>query len=492
MATKESNRAVSKAVSDMDKPERFRLGEIGYNGLRIFDGVTAEEIKRELNWPYSVNTYRQMSYHTSINACLNLYDNLISKVSWRVKPPKEATEEEINQCKFIEECMDDMEQPFRQFVRDALSSNIYGFAVIEKVYRRRYKSNGSMYDDGKIALKKLGLRNQETIDKFVFDDEGNLVGVKQNLSNVGTSYGISFKNKNMEVVIPRNKFIHITVGRNRNDPFGKSPLRDVYLAWRYLEVIQEIEASGVARDLQGLPVIRIPAQYMSDDASPEQKAIYENFKNILRNIQNNAQSGVILPSNIDPDSREKLFELSLLSSEGGKKNFDTSKVKEYYQNQIYTGLFADVLILGQGGVGSFALGQIKNSLTASAAETMLDNIVDAFNRDVIRQIYELNGWNVSRAGSLDYENLHVVDLETLSKYWQRVASVGLLEKDRAVLNAVRTAAGVDPIPDDVEPREQYLTPSTSKAGEGMKTAGEGTANDVSGNDTSSNNLDNTA
>lgn len=487
-----SNKTEVEKANNLDQPERFRIGEIGYAGLSLFDGVTNEEMKRELNWPYSAKTYKEMSYHTSINACLSLYENLISKVEWRIVPPKKATEEEKKQAEFVEQCINDMDIPFRQVIKDCLSSNIYGFSVLEKVYRRRLYSNGSVYNDGKIGLKKIALRNQETIEKFIFDDTGNeLIGVKQNLSLVA-NLGLGRSFKQMEIVLPRSKFMHITTGRNRNDPYGKSPLRDVYLAWRYLTVIQEIEAAGVARDLQGMPILYLPAQYMAADASPEQKAVYENFKNIIRNIQNNSQSGVILPSQADPDTRQPLFDLKLLSTEGGKKNFDTTKVKEYYQNQIYTGLFADVLILGQGGVGSFALGQIKNSLTGSAVESMLDNIVEVFQRDVIRQIYELNGWDISRCASLDYENLHAVDLETLSKFWQRVTSVGLVEKDRPVLNAVRTAAGVDPLPDDEEPRKQYMEGSTSRAGDGMKTAGEGTSNNPSGSDNSSTNLDNTA
>lgn len=490
MARTKKETTIEKAVAPMDQPGRFQLGEVGYSGLDIFNGVTQEEIKRELNFPYSLKTYKEMSYHSCINSCLSLYDNLISKVSWRVAPPKDATEEEKKQAEFVEQCLHDMDVPFRSVIKDALSSNIYGFAVQEKVYRRRYLSNGSVYNDGKIGLKKIALRNQETIEKFIFDDtSGDLVGVKQNLSNVAGALNI--KSNKLTVNLPRNKFMLVTTGRNRQDPYGKSPLRDVYLAWRYLTVIQEIEAQGVARDLQGLPVLSIPAQYMADDASPEQKAIYENFKNIIRNIQNNSQSGLILPSQADPETRLPLFDLKLLSTEGGKKSFDTTKVKEYYQNQIYTGLFADVLILGQGGVGSFALGQIKNSLTGSAVESMLDNIVDTFNRDVIRQLYELNSWDVSRCASLDYENLHAVDLETLSKYWQRVASVGLVEKDRPVLNAVRSAAGLDPMPDNMEPRKDLIE-DQSKAGQGMQTPGEGTAKNVSGTDSSSNNLDNKA
>jgi len=491
MARTKQTQTVEKAVAPQDKPERFQIGEIGYSGLQLFNGVSNEETKRELNWPQSAYTYKEMSYHSAINSCLSLYDNLISKVDWRVVPPKDATEEEKKQTEFINQCLGDMEHSFRDFIKDALSSNIYGFSVHEKVFRKRTKANGSLYDDNKIGLKKLALRHQESIYRFIYDKEGNeLVGVEQNASSVNNMrYSTG---KNLRVVLPMSKVVHITTGRNRSDPFGKSPLRDVYLAWRYLTVIQEIEAAGVARDLQGLPVLEIPAQYMSADASAEQKAIYENFKNIIRNIQNNSQSGIILPSATDPDTRQKLFSLTLLNSDG-KKSFDTGKVKEFYQNQIYTGLFADVLVLGQGGVGSFALGQIKNSLTGAAAESMLDNIIEVFNRDVIRQLYELNGFDPARACTLDYENLHTVDMETVSKFWQRIASTGMVEKDRSVLNAVRTAAGVDALPDDLEPQEELMTGNSSRAGDGMAAGGvNGTSSSVASTDTSSTNVDNAA
>jgi hypothetical protein len=50
--------------------------------------------------------------------------------------------------------------------------------------------------------------------------------------------------------------------------------------------------------------------------------------------------------------------LDLLSVDG-KKNFDISKIKEYYKNLIFTFLFSDVLTLGQSSTGSFAIGSIK-------------------------------------------------------------------------------------------------------------------------------------
>lgn len=479
---------VTKAVSEV--PDRFKLGEAGYLGLNIFNGVSADELKRELNFPNNIKIYKEMSYHSAVNSSLTLFENIVGKATWTFKPPFNATAEEKKQCEIVQSMMDDMDHTWAEFIRDILSMNVYGFSVHEKVYRRRLKSNGSMFNDGYIGWKKLPIRAQETIQKFIFSDDGNeITGVKQVLTGVSDPYNRYEKRAMNEIVMTRAKFMLFRAGRHRGDPYGKSPLRDAYLAWRFLTALEDLEAVGVAKDLNGLPVLMLPPQYLSEDATPEQKAIKDYYVNAMRNLQMNQQSALILPNAFDPDSKKPLFSLELLSVDG-KKAFDISKIKEYYKNLIFTSLFSDVLIMGQSSTGSFALGAIKNSLSGAAAEGMIKIICEVLNQELIKQTYELNGWDVSRRGTLDFDNLQEADLETLSKYLQRTASVGLIEKDRDVLNFVRSSMGVDPLDADLEPQLDLITPDTSRAGDGMTSPGEGTSTNVSGQDTSSNNLDN--
>lgn len=485
-----TKQTVEKSINDT--PERFKLGESGYLGLNIFDGVTKDELKKELNFPRSIETFKQMSYHSTVNAALTLYANLIGKVKWKFLPPQDATEEEKRQAQIINEMMHDMDQPWGEFINDVMSAQVFGFSIHEKVFRRRLRESGSKYNDGLISWKKLPIRNQETIDKFIFSDDGNEIkGVKQDLTLVHDMYNRYSSRTDKTVVLPRSKFMHFRVGRHKGDPFGKSPLRDAYLAWRYLTIVEEIESNGVAKDLVGFPVLKLPPMYLSPDATPEQKAIRTYYENVMRNLQINQQSALILPNAYDPETRQPLFELELLSLDG-KKGMDTDKIKTYYKNLILTSLFADVLVLGQGATGSFALGQIKNSLSGSAAESLLETFTETINQDLIRHTYELNGWDVARMGRMDYENLEADDLETESKFWQRIASVGLVEVDRAVLNRIRSIAGIEPLADDTPVDYENLSNNTSRAGDGMVTAGEGTADNVSGSDTSSNNLENNA
>ena len=490
MATRKKavTETVTKAVSEV--PDRFKLGEAGYLGLKMFNGVSADELKRELNFPNNIKIYKEMSYHSAVNSSLTLFENIVGKATWTFKPPVNATAEEKKQCKIVQSMMDDMDHTWAEFIRDILSMNVYGFSVHEKVYRRRLKSNGSMFNDGYIGWKKLPIRSQETVQKFIFSDDGNdITGVKQVLTGVSDPYNRYEKRAMNEIVMTRAKFMLFRAGRHRGDPYGKSPLRDAYLAWRFLTALEDLEAVGVAKDLNGLPVLMLPPQYLSEDATPEQKAIKDYYVNAMRNLQMNQQSALILPNAFDPDSKKPLFSLELLSVDG-KKAFDISKIKEYYRNLIYTSLFSDILQMGQSATGSFALGSIKNSLSGAAAEGMIKIICEVVNQELIKQTYELNGWDVSRRGTLDYDNLEDADLETLSKFWQRVASVGLVEKDREVLNAVRLAVGVDALPDDLPPQEDIMTGNSSRSGDGMTTPGEGTSDNVSGEDASSNNLDN--
>ena len=484
-------KAIEKAVSPLDQPERFRMGELGSLGIRHFGGVTQDELKAELNWPRSINTFRDMSYHSAVNAPLTLFENIISKATWTYKPPADATEEEKNQAKIINQMMQDMEQPWSEFIRDVLSSNVFGFSVHEKVFRKRYKANGSLYDDGIIGWKKLPIRVQESISKFIFSEDGNeIIGVQQNLSAINDIYN-RFSSRGNLINIPRSKFLLFRTGKHRGDPFGKSPLRDAYLAWRFLTALEELEATGVAKDLNGLPVLYLPAQYLATDAPPEVQAIRLYYEGVMRNLQMNEQSAVILPQVIDSESRTPMFKLDLLSVDG-KKNFDISKIKEYYKTLIFVSLFADILIQGTTSTGSFALGTIKNSLSGAYAERLISSIAEELQNDLIKMTYQLNGWDESRMGKFDFDGIEPADLDTFSSAIMRMGASGYVPKTLEVINAVLSNLGIDPLPEDTV-LEDILPESKSRSGDGAAAGtGNGTSSSVASQDNSIANMSNAA
>jgi hypothetical protein len=481
-----TKKEIVEKASLLDTPERFKLGAIGYSGFKMFDGVVETEMVLDLKYPKSNETYDKMMLHPAINASVALHKSMVGKATYRFLPPKDATDDEQNKTELVEQMFGDMETTLENVISEAMTMVDYGFAPLEKIYRKRAKDTGSIYDDGLIGIRKISLRHQKSISKFVFDEAGeNIKGIKQDISLLSDPYNRYSSIGKTSAVIPRNKFLLFTAGNTKANPFGTSPLRNAYLPWKYLQAIEELEASGVSKDLQGLPMLSIPAQYMSEDASPSQKQFYQYAQNLVRNVQMNSQSGIVMPMIYDPETRQPLFKLELLSTEG-KKNYDLNKVKEYYRMMIFIALSSDVLLQGATSVGSFALGALKNSLTGQAVENYVKHIVEVINNDLIRQIYELNNWDVSRRCKLDYEGFEDYDLDTFSKMIQRAAATGMLPKTLDVINAVLRSIGVDELPPTTtqEELENLLTPKTSKSGQGMQeglNSGTGSADGSSGN-----------
>lgn len=458
---------------------RMRMSEMGYTGLKQVDGHVYEEIRQELRFPQSVRTFKKMSQDATVSSAIKLIEMMISRVKWKVKAPEDATETEKQRANFVTECQHDMEHSWYSFIREVSSVYTYGFSVHEKVYRRRLQSKGSKYNDGLWGIKKLPIRSQDTIREWEFSDDGReLKGVVQDLSYL--DYSSRYKHfDNTEVVIPRNKFLLFRTDVKRDNPEGCSPLVGAYVAYKHRLLLEEQESVGVCRDLGGLPVLKIPPRYMSPDATDEEKAIYQYYQRVIRNIQNNEQGGLILPQAFDPESRNSLFEFDLMSVRGSKQ-YDTNSIIQRYDNKILINLFADILKLGTEQVGSYSLASSKTNIVAMAIESRLQEIQDVLNHDLIPQLFKINGWSLERLPTFEYSDLEDIDLDEFSKAVQRMASVGMIEVDREAINRVREALGLGAKAEDEEVDFDILSNNVSRGGDGMATSGEGTSNSFGG------------
>lgn len=480
-----------------DSSIRLRMGEQGYLGLRISNDQIYEEAREELRWPRSIQTYYEMANDATIASALSLFEMMISRVSWKVAIPKDASPELQKRAKFVEQCMHDMDHSWFSFIKEVTSCFTYGFSVHEKVFRRRLRSNGSRYNDGNIGIKKLPIRSQTTISKFLFDENGReLEYIVQDLSFVPDAAryaGLLQKHPNGELKLPRNKCLLFRTDVSRDNPEGKSPLSKVYVAFRYMQEIKEQEAIGITRDLAGMPTLYIPPRYMSADASPEEQQVYEYYKKVIRNIQMNEQSGLILPQMIDPESKQPMFKFELMGTQGGK-SYDTNKIIQRYANEILQALFADMLKLGQDSVGSYSLADSKSSLVAMAIESRLKEIQDVLNKDLMVQLFELNGWSTEELPEFVYGDLDEVDLDKFSQAIQRIKANSLITPTAGNVNYIAEVLG---LPDRVEEGmsqeelNELLGSSTSRSGDGMsKGSGNGTSDNPASRDNSTSNKEN--
>lgn len=468
--------------------------ELGMNGLSVNNGVVSEESYAELQWPACISTYNKMWHDPAVVAANKTIKSYIRKAKYNVivdEPHPSA--EQVAQVQFIKECMGDMSTSFNDVVNEALSKLKYGFSIHEKVfkYRNNYGKFKSSYDDGRIGWAKLPIRSQKTISQWFFDELGReLLGVEQDLRRVNTGYNTNKYGGNAstpaKIELPRKRFMHFRHDPENDNPEGTSPLKGCWLPWKYKVNVEEYQASGISRDLGGLPVMTMPPEYMSDDATPAQKAVFEYYKSIIRNIQANEQAGLILPAYYDPDTKQPLFTFELKTVTGGKL-YDTKGIIDGYENKILMTYLADVLKLGQDASGSFALSDNKTNLLAVGIKSIVDEVLQVFNNDLIPQTLVMNGWKRSKdMPKIVMEDLDDRDLNVLGQFIQRVVSTGAVELDQGSSDYLREACGMPVINRDKPLDEKLLPAGSSKAGEGMKTAGPGTSKKPNGDSSSAN------
>lgn len=223
-------------------------------------------------------------------------------------------------------------------------------------------------------------------------------------------------------------------------------------------------------------MIYIHPKYLDPNASPEDQAVAEYYRDIVRSLHNGEQSGILLPA-ISDESGNPVFKFEVISVLGQKAH-NVDEVIERYNRSILTALTADFLILGQSGGGSFALGQTKFTISEIAIQSKLREIQDVLNHHLIPLLFKMNGWDAEVTPYFEHEPIQQKDIDVFSSAIQRTAAVGLLPKTPKVVNHICDELGLPAEFDEDMDREEFLSMLTqfeSRSGDGMATPFEGTS-----------------
>ena len=407
--------------------------EYGRTGAKRYGGNFYEEYLPELRGSKGVEVYTEMSNSDdTCGAILFAIKNLIRQASWSVQPAgKEKADAEV--AEFVESCLHDMTSTWTDTISEILSFLVYGWSVHEIVYKRRMGRKKdprleSKYDDGLIGWQKLPIRAQESLFEWEFDEHDNLTAFVQ---MPAPDYNI--------IKIPADKILLFRTESRKDNPEGRSILRNAYRSWYCKKRIEEIEGIGIERDLAGFPVLVAPEGLDVWNDS----ALWEMTTQFVKNIRRDAMEGFPLPFGWD---------LKLLST-GGARQFDTNEIINRYSQGIARTVLADFIFLGSGNVGSWALSSDKTAMFAMAIGTFLNNICEVFNRKAIPQLIDVNGGRFARI--TDYPTLIHSDIETqnltdLANFLKEMAALGLVTPDSQLESYLREQAS---LPEHIEEGE---------------------------------------
>jgi hypothetical protein len=379
----------------------------------------------------------------TVGSILYAIEKVILRLDWRIDPfadksaDGETNPKDQETAEFINECLNDMSDSWDATLTQILSMLTYGYAFHEIVYKVRGGDSKdpkrrSKFSDNKIGWRKFAIRGQETLWQWMFDEEGGIQGMIQS----DPSASIYIK------PIPIEKALLFRVKNDKNNPEGRSLLRNAYRSWYFKHRIEEIEAVGIERDLAGLPIAYIPPEYLSSTASAEQISFRNSIEQIVQNVKRNEQEGIVMPLMYD-ESGHKMFDLSLLST-GGSRQFDTDKIINRYDQRIAMSVLSDFILLGHDRVGSYSLGTAKMDLWSMAVDAIANSIAEVINQFAIPRLLKLNGMDTARAPFLTYGEVSHIDLTEIGDYVSKLANSGLIMSDPNLEDYLRELGGLPP------------------------------------------------
>jgi len=406
--------------------------ELGVYGKNTYTGdIRADEFLQELRGKKAIQKYREMRDNNAIiGSIMYAVEQTLRDVKIDVVPADNSAEAQ-KEADFLKSVLDDMDHTLDDHVSEALSYLTYGFSWFEIVAKRREgdarsPKKNSKYNDGRIGIKKLAIRAPWTVNRFEVDtDTGEVTGMWQD-----SAWG------KMPVMIPVEKSLYYRTTSLNNDPSGRSVLRNAYVSYTYLNKIQGYEAVAIERELHGVPVGRMPAEYLSSDATTDQANLRSQFERILRDLKNNEQGYALLPSDlyVDADGKptnQRLMDIELITA-NGSRSIQIDPVVKRYQHDIARSLMAEFLMLGTNG-GSYALSKTKTDLFLRSLESYINAIVDVLNKQLVERLWQLNGLSFDVMPKLVAGDVAPHDLREIAAFLRNINGAGIEVKDHPEL-----------------------------------------------------------
>jgi hypothetical protein len=422
--------------------------DYGVSGLKRFAGYIFEEFVNELTGKNAQKTYKEMYYNDPVASSLIFSIKMTArKTEWRVEAAGED-EADLEAADFLEQCMGDMNRPWKEVINEVLSMIPYGHAPMELTYKKRQGCNqeeygkDSNYDDGAIGWQTIALRSQETILKWEFYENGDIKGLWQ---LAPPYYRLTY--------IPWEKFLLFRTDYSKNNPEGRSILRGAWRPWLFKKHLEEIEAIGAERGVSGIPIAWVPSNVaMPDSTDTNAQSALTAFKELVKNMRRDSQEGIVYPLMYD-DKGNKMFDLTLLSTQGHETG-TIGEIIDRKSREMLQVCLAEFIMLGAGKTGSFALSQSKVDLFLMAITTYLDLIEEVLNTLAVPRLFALNPqFKCKELPKIRHDGVKDMDLKNMSDYISKLIGAGAISPDNALSDYLRNAAGLPAAEEELPDQE---------------------------------------
>jgi len=342
---------------------------LGVRGLRHAAGRIQEEWKREFQtWDRAVKVYLEMRDDVIVGTLLDAIKLPLLAATFSVNPAEGNTAGDQAAADWLYDTMHRMnKQTWKSYVSDCLDALDFGWAVSEIVLEKRA--------DGRMWLRNIDPRGQETLQRWIFDEEH---------SDEVAAMVQRDPNTRKDIPIPLSRCVHVTFRGRKGNPEGRSLLYSLHRPWRFCKDFENFEGIGVERDVGGMPVAKLPE---TGDISAADIAALDEAMAGMRRDENEY---LRLPGGV-----------TIEPYGSGNKMYDVGAIIERKQKEILTRMFAQFLKLGMDNVGTQALVQGSQAFFNLGLGSVQEQLKEAWNLQLVPYLFQWNHF----PGMTDYPEI---------------------------------------------------------------------------------------
>ena len=422
---------------------------VGAPGTAIYGGYILDNETNAIlgNREERYRAYSGALANSSIVAAgTRLFLSMISKSQWTFTPSeadRDGTFAELAETALTS----DPSTPWHRIVRRAAMFRFYGFSVQEWTAKRR--------DNGAITFADIAPRAQRTISRWDVDTDGTVRGIVQESPQ-------DFK----QIYIPRSKCLYLVDDSLNDSPEGLGIFRHLVELTKRLDRYEQLEGIGFETDLRGIPIGRGPFSELNEMVTTGKitNAQRLGFEAPLRAFIENHIKSEKLGLLLDSKTYESQDESSSPSSQlqwtvellkGGSTSFaENAAAIERINKEMARVLNVEQLMLGSGEAGSFALSKDKTNSFLSMVDSVLMEIAESVESDLIGTLWELNGWPKEMKPDVQAGTVQQAGVEQITAALRDLATAGVLVGvDDPVVDDIRDILGVSRAPDESMDRD---------------------------------------
>lgn len=411
--------------------EEVSLGQRGKSGTYIFNGIiTREEYNSDLmRWEALKNYDIMRRSDATVRATLKVCKLPILSATWTIEA---ATDEQkdIDIAEFVRNQLFESNITFPDLLNEIMTFLDFGYSVFEKVWDY-VDYNGKTY----IGLKDMQSRKQRSIYRWETNTENPTFGITQYVP--GGTYSV-----------PGEKLVIFTNDKEGENYEGISMLRAAYKHWKMKDTLELIDA--IRHERQGLGIILI---------TPPEGANESDINDAIDNArQARASEEAVI-------KKPNGWEIEWMDMKAGATNItDIMGSLDYHKREILKSVLAQFLELGgnKGASGSRATSQDHSALFELAEEFTAKYVGNVFNKEVIKELVDLNFSDVEHYPTLEHSKIGDDNLNQIGLVVNQLMSVGAITPDPEFEQWIRQALHAPDLPEDV--RDNYAdTPLRKQA-----------------------------